>query len=141
MNVAQFPRRETAVLHSAKMAVRGGSISPLPDVVERAFAPLHKRALGTAVGLTAALAVFLVTAFHILVAGERGVPIGLLAQYFYGYNITWPGALIGMWWGFVAGFAAGWFVAFLRNLALATWVFRVRTRAELNQTSDFLDHI
>jgi hypothetical protein len=114
---------------------------PVPDVLERAFAPLHKRAFGLAVGLTAGFGVWCVTAFHVIMQPEGGPPIGLLAQYFYGYNITWGGAFIGLWWGFVAGFAAGWFVAFLRNLSLATWIFKARTTAELSQTSDFLDHI
>jgi hypothetical protein len=35
----------------------------------------------------------------------------------------------------------GWFVAFCRNLAIATSIFITRTRAELSQTRDFLDHI
>jgi hypothetical protein len=35
----------------------------------------------------------------------------------------------------------GWFLAFCRNLLLAVKLFVVRTRAELSQTRDFLDHI
>jgi hypothetical protein len=106
----------------------------------QAFAPMHKRALGVALGLTVALAIFAVTAFHII-AQPSDIPIDLLAQYFYGYDTTWRGAFIGMWWGFVAGFAAGWFLAFVRNFAVATWVFIVRAKASLAQSSDFLDHI
>jgi hypothetical protein len=68
-------------------------------------------------------------------------PLGLLSQYFYGYSVTWPGALVGCFWGFITGFVAGWFLAFVRNLALTVAVFTLRTKAELAQTSDFLDHI
>jgi hypothetical protein len=109
-------------------------------VLARAFAPLHKRALGVAVGTTIALVVFIVTLFH-MVARPTDVPIDLLSQYFYGYDATWRGAFIGVWWGFVSGFAAGWFLAFLRNFAVATWLFVIRAKASLAQTSDFLDHI
>jgi len=114
---------------------------PLTNLLESAFAPLHKRALGVATGLTAGLGILLVTVFHLLVRPPNAPPIELLAQYLYGYEITWSGALVGSWWGFVVGFVGGWFVAFVRNFALATWIFVIRTRAELAQTRDFLDHI
>jgi hypothetical protein len=115
-----------------------------PDSVNRvlvqAFAPVHKRALGVAVGLTIALVVLAITAFH-MIAEPPDAPLDMLSQYFYGYAPTWPGMFIGMWWGFVAGFAAGWFLAFVRNFALATWIFIARAKASLAQSSDFLDHI
>lgn len=117
------------------------SASPLNRVLARAFAPLHKRALGMAVGLISGLIVFIVTALTVMMKPVDGLPLYLLNQYFYGYDVTWRGAFIGFWWGGVAGFVAGWFAAFLRNLAVATWIFVVRTKAELTQTQDFLDHI
>jgi hypothetical protein len=106
-----------------------------------AFAPLHKRALGVALGLVGGLAVFAVTAFHLIALGGSPDPIRLLSQYFSGYEVSWPGAFIGFFWGFVSLFVFGWFAAFLRNLVLATFVFIARTREELRQTRDFLDHI
>jgi hypothetical protein len=115
--------------------------NPLPEVLERAFAPLHKLAMGLSVGLTTGLLVFVATVFHVIVQPVDGPRIGLLSQYFYGYDVTWLGAVVGLWWGFVAGFAGGWFVTFLRNLLQAMWIFTTRTRAELAQSSDFLDHI
>ncbi len=112
-----------------------------PPSLVRAFAPMHKRALGIAVGLTAGLGVFLVTAFQLVARPGDDEYLGLLGQYFFGYTVSWRGAFIGLWWGFVAGFAGGWFLAFCRNLAMAVWLFVVRTKASLNETSDFLDHI
>jgi hypothetical protein len=116
-----------------------------PEAVEvvlaRVFAPLHKRVFGTVIGLTAGVGVFLVTAFHVVVQPPGGPELELLANYFYGYEVTWRGSLIGAWWGFVAGFAAGFFAAFVRNFAMATWLFFVRTKAHLEETRDFLDHI
>ena len=115
--------------------------SPGTDVLQRYFAPLHKLALGLAVGLTCGALVFALTAFHVIAEPTEGVNIGLLSQYFFGYSVTWRGAAVGFWWAFVAGFAGAWFVAFLRNLSQAIWIFTIRTKAELRQTSDFLDHI
>lgn len=114
---------------------------PLTHLLESAFAPLHKRALGVATGLTLGLGLFAITAFHLVVRPASAPPIELLAQYLYGYEVSWRGALLGSWWGFVVGFVGGWFVAFVRNFSLAAWIFVIRTRAELAQTRDFLDHI
>jgi hypothetical protein len=113
----------------------------LPPQLALAFAPVHKRALGIAVGLTVAFVLFGLTAFHVIGDSEHATQIELLSQYFYGYEVTWKGAFIGAFWGFVAGFVAGWFVAFVRNLVTAIFVFMVRAKAELKQTADFLDHI
>ena len=55
--------------------------------------------------------------------------------------VTWRGAFIGMFWGLVTGFVAGWFLAFVRNFVITVTIFTVRAKAELAQTSDFLDHI
>jgi hypothetical protein len=41
----------------------------------------------------------------------------------------------------VAAFVAGWFAAFVYNVVMATWLFLVRTKADLSRTTDFLDHI
>jgi hypothetical protein len=117
------------------------SSDPLTNILRSTFATVHKRALGMATGLTAGLVLFLVTAFHVVARPPDGPPIQLLAQYLYGYEVTWQGAFIGLWWGFVVGFVTGWFVAFVRNIALATWIVVVRAKAELAQTRDFLDHI
>jgi hypothetical protein len=114
----------------------------LPPALVQAFAPLHKRAFGTAVGLACAVAVFCVTGIYLLRQPERGfADLALFGEYFYGYTVSWRGALVGAAWGFVAGFVAGWFFAFCRNLFLATWIFVTRERAALAATKDFLDHI
>ncbi len=115
--------------------------SSQPDV---AFNPLfpraHKRALGVAVGLTAALLVFGVTVFHVALRIE-GLPIGLLSQYFYGYAVSWRGAWVGLCWGFATGFVAGWLLGFVHNFTVGIWLLVVRARRDLHQTRNFLDHI
>jgi hypothetical protein len=122
-----------------------GTGLPAADPQQRltlAFAPLHKRAFGVAVGLVAGLCVFVVTLIGMLVQHDIAGPgLWLLQQYFYGYSVTFRGALVGMGWGFLVGFVAGWFLAFWRNVIIAVSVFLIRARAELAQTRDFLDHI
>lgn len=118
---------------------------PVPDSIEaavlRAFAPMHKRAFGLAVGTTVGFGIFGLTVFHVVLRPVDALSIELLAQYFYGYSVSLSGAFIGAWWAFVAGFVAGWFLAFLRNVAVALWLMTVRIRANLAETRDFLDHI
>ena len=113
----------------------------LPPAVALAFAPLHKRAFGIAIGLALGLSVFLATAMFILRAPDQGVGLALLSQYFKGYTVSWTGALVGFFWGFLVGFVGGWFVAFSRNLVIAISIFVIRAKSELSQTRDFLDHI
>ena len=119
-------------------------IAPAPPTAEQqltlAFAPLDKRAFGAAIGVAFAVVIFVATIVHVV--QQPGAPdIDLLRFYFYGYSVSWPGAFIGAFWAFVAGFVGGWFVAFFRNFVIAVSVFLTRARAELQATRDFLDHI
>ena len=117
-------------------------LEEIPPRLLLAFAPLHKRALGLAFGTAAGLIVFALTAVHLLFVRPRdALNLYLLREYFYGYDVSWTGALVGAWWGFFTGFVAGWFLAFGRNFALALSLFITRTRAELRESRDFLDHI
>ena len=116
--------------------------STLPLSVALAFSPIHKRAIGIAIGSAAGLMVAALTLFHVLVPGaSESVNLMLLAEYFYGYTVSWSGSLVGFAWAAFVGFVGGWFLAFSRNLILAMMVFVGRTRAELAATRDFLDHI
>lgn len=112
----------------------------LPASATLLFAPIDKRAFGAAIGTAAGLSLFAITALD-LTHGAHGNALWLLSQYFAGYSISWRGAFVGLAWGFAVGFCAGWFVAFTRNLALAISLFILRTRADLDTTRDFLDHI
>jgi len=111
------------------------------DRLTLAFAPLDKRAFGIAIGVATGLVVFGVTAVYLVRNPTDGFQLELLREYFYGYRVSWPGAIIGFGWGMLTGFVAGWFFAFCRNLAVAVNVFVIRAKAELLQTRDFLDHI
>jgi hypothetical protein len=125
-------------MNSADPSVRE---PPLPRELLLAFSPVHKSAFGIAIATVSALFVFGLTVLTMLQLPEDRVRIELLAVYFRGYAVSWPGALIGAGWAALAGFVFGWFLAFCRNLVLAISLFVIRTRAQLAETRDFLDHI
>jgi hypothetical protein len=106
----------------------------------RSFLPLHKRAFGTATGVAAALIVFGATVI-VQLRHAHDVPLWLLEEYFAGYSVTWGGAFIGAAWAFFAGFVMGWFLAFARNFLVGMLIIYIRTKAEIAQTRDLLDHI
>lgn len=113
----------------------------MPEAPLLGFRPLHKRAFGVATGTAAALVVFLATAIFLLRRPEPALDLGLLSQFLSWYAVSWKGALLGGLQAWIAGFVAGWFLAFTRNLVLAGMLFVGRTRVELEQNQDFLDHI
>ena len=91
--------------------------------------------------MACALLVFAVTLVSMVRDPGQRLPLSLIEQYFHGYSVTLPGAFIGAAWAGFTGFVFGWFAAFCRNLVLAVSLFVIRTRAELAQTRDFLDHV
>ncbi len=111
------------------------------ELVAAAFLPLEKLAFGVATGVTAAIVMFLATTVYLLRQPQPAFHLGLLAQFFAGYSVSWSGALIGAAWAGFSGFVLGWFLAFSRNLLLAVMLFAVRRRAELNRAMDFLDYL
>ena len=112
---------------------------PLEDAL--AFAPIHKRHFGTAIGLVAGFLIATLTMIDVTFHAGGDQPLQLLNEYFYGYEVSYGGAFIGAAWGFFVGWVGGWFVAFCRNFVLAAVVFWVRAKANLRASSDFLDHI
>lgn len=105
------------------------------------FLPIHKRAFGMAVGIVLGTLVAALTVAATVLPGERTWPLILLSQYFAGYSVSWPGALVGFLWGGFVGFVAGWFAAFCRNFFVAVQIWFGKTKEELKATRDFLDHI
>jgi hypothetical protein len=115
--------------------------APVISAMLFAFAPLHKRAFGVATGVAGGLLMALLTLAGMFLPGAREFPLELIGQYFQGYSVTWRGVFVGAVWGFAVAFIGGWFAAFCRNLALAISAFLIRTRAEIESTREFLDHI
>ena len=117
-------------------------MEPMPRAVGLLFIPIDKRAFGVAIGAASAVLVLAVT-LAVIAGGDADMKKGLmlLANYFSGYSVSMIGALVGALWAFAVGFVTGWLIAFTRNLSLAVSLFLIRSRAELGETSDFLDHI
>jgi hypothetical protein len=113
----------------------------IPKQLASVLAPIDRRAFGVAFGTVCGLGVFLLTVADLLLHPNPGLNLALLGQYFPGYRVSWAGSLVGLAWAFAAGFCAGWFLAFIRNLGIAAWIFVVRGRHEIAATRDFLDHI
>lgn len=113
----------------------------LPRSAMMLFAPLDKRAFGVAIGTACAVGVIALTIAELTLRPNPSIKLDLLSQFFTGYTASWAGAAIGGAWGFFVGFCGGWFTAFMRNLALALSLFLLRSRAELDDSRDFLDHI
>lgn len=135
------PHSRLSAVDADSGAERPNTEEMLIPAMQLAFAPLHKRAFGVATGTAGATFMALLTLIAKLSPFARGFPLYLLNEYFYGYTVSWRGVVVGALWGFVVGFVAGWFAAFCRNFALAVSAFFIRTRAELNATREFLDHI
>ena len=129
-----------STINSLQRSIQADAVDDLPRTTRYLFAPIDKRAFGLAIGITAALALALTTAIDLMLA-KPWLGLNLLGTYFAGYSVSWTGVLIGALWALGVGFVAGWLLAFLRNFTLAVSMFLVRTRAELDETSDFLDHI
>jgi hypothetical protein len=119
-----------------------GTHNEIPRPLLQAFAPLHRLAMGTACGIVLGALVFLMTAALLLKGGEVvGPNLALLGQYFFGYSVTWSGSVIGLLWGFGTGFVLGWGFAVARNVVFWFWLTLIRSRAEMEQYGDFLDHM
>lgn len=135
-----FSPRAEAITPGTRITVSPAE-SPVISAMLFAFAPLHKLAFGVATGVAGAALMIWLTIAGMYMPRADDFPLGLLQQYFLGYTVSWPGVLVGAAWGFAVAFVAGWFAAFCRNLTLAVSAFMIRTRAELDSTREFLDHI
>lgn len=113
----------------------------LERLLARAFARMDKVALATAVGSVFGLFIFLATIFLIFRSDQVTAPsLHLLSQYYYGYTVTLRGAFIGMGYSFLWGFLFGWLFAYLRNMFIGYFIYRVKKKAALLRFKDFLDH-
>ena len=74
---------------------------------------LSKKAFALANGILWALMVFGAT-IYVLVRGG-GNTLVLLQQFFWGYAVSWAGAILGLIYGFVWGFIFGWLLAAIYN--------------------------
>lgn len=111
------------------------------NAIKRAVARMDKFGFATASGTVCGLLVFLATIFLNFKGGDVVRPnLQLLSQYFYGYNVTVKGAFIGMVFSFSWAFIFGWVFAYLRNLFISFYIYRVKRKTEMLKFYDFLNH-
>ncbi len=75
---------------------------------------LRKRALGLSLGAVWGLVVFLATIWATFQG--RGATLKVLNSYYMGFSVSYPGAFIGLIWGFVNGFVVGVLIAWFYDL-------------------------
>ena len=122
-------------------AALGGSESgfasvTVPAELERKItARVDPLALGVALGIVLGCLVFGATNFLLLKGGDDvGTHLGLLSNYWPGFQVTFAGSLIGAIYGAATGFALGFVTAFLRNTVLSLYLGSVKLWANLSRT-------
>jgi hypothetical protein len=135
-------RFSDTTMASAKDIVSQPQIPDEPGLLLRSFAPLHRIAMGIASGVVTS-GLLTITSLVLVLRGtdESRTAGALVGQFLWGYSVSWPGVLIGMLWGFAVGFVLGYGFALVRNSAVWLWLTVIRSRAEMDQYSDFLDHL
>lgn len=81
-----------------------------------AVARLRTGIVAVAMGTMGGLILFLATAWLLIRGGQNvGATLGLLSNYFPGYAVTWPGAIVGFVYGALTGALAGGALAWIYN--------------------------
>jgi hypothetical protein len=102
---------------------------------------MDKLGFATAVGTVAGAMVFLATIWLLIKGGATvGPHLDLLGQFFFGYTVSFSGALIGAAYAFSWGFLWGWFFAYVRNFVLGLVIYRMKKQMEMLSFKDFMDH-
>jgi protoporphyrinogen oxidase len=108
--------------------------------IRQTFSRIDKLALATSFGTVSGLLIFLATIWLILKGGPHvGQHLQLLSQFFVGYTVTVKGAFIGAAYAFFSSFLFGWALAYLRNLFLAIYIYRLKRKLELIRFKDFIE--
>jgi hypothetical protein len=91
------------------------------EALSRAVARLRSGVLALVFGMTCGVGLWVATAWLVIRGGHNiGAHLGLLRFYFPGYSVTWPGAFLGLVYGFLAGGLTGYVLASIYN-RLADW--------------------
>jgi protoporphyrinogen oxidase len=118
------------------------STEAVKEAFTQAFPKLDRVAFGVSLGTAAGMLLFLATLILVLKGGTVvGPNLQLLAQYFPGYSVTLSGSLLGLSYGFFAGFAGGWGFAFLKNITAFLYMALIRRRAERLVLRKLLEYV
>jgi hypothetical protein len=110
------------------------------EMVRAAFARYDPLALGGALGVVAAAALFLATAIPLLRGADHVAPeLSLLGQYLLGYRPSWSGAGLGLAGGGILGFLFGWVLARTINAVIGWHESFYRREVELARSLEALE--
>jgi len=124
--------------------VKDKEVEQMEGVVERvlaqAFRKMDTGAFGIAMGLAGGLALFIATLAAALSGGsDFAARMWLLVNYFPGYAVSPSGSVLGLIYGFMAGFFMGWWFAFLRNTVVLLQLSIIHRRAQVKLMRRILD--
>jgi hypothetical protein len=107
-----------------------GDERPLEQMVLARALHLNATIQGIVIGLISGLGIFIATNWLILKGGDAvGPHLGLLGQFFPGYQVSFGGSLIGFAYGLVAGHLIGYVMARIYN-----WAAQRRERRRLGHS-------
>jgi hypothetical protein len=85
-------------------------------LIRAAVVRMRARSMAIVFGMVGGTSILVATAWLLIRGGEQvGEHLSLLRHFFPGYSVTWPGALIGFFWGALAGAISGWALAWIYN--------------------------
>ena len=83
-------------------------MEPEEELLEKAVVRLNSKLLGIVLGLVLGIGLFLATNILVIKGGANvGQHLGLLEQFFPGYEVTFLGSIIGFLYAFAVGFIIG----------------------------------
>lgn len=81
-----------------------------------AVARLRAGIMATVFGGATGMILFIATVWLLIRGGPFvGLHLNLLGHYFPGYRVSWPGAFLGLLYGFLSGAALGWSLTWVYN--------------------------
>jgi hypothetical protein len=90
------------------------------EILSAVFAKMDVPAMAVAAGTLCSLLLFLATTILLIQAVPQDYPVGPhlrdLSNYLPGYDVSWKGALVGAFYGFIGGAIAGFAAAVYWNL-------------------------
>lgn len=119
----------------------GADLDDLDKLIVQSLAKLDGLALGVSIGVVAGLGLFLATNLLLFKGGAVvGPTLGLLSQYFPGYEVTFRGSFIGLIYGFLSGFVVGWLIAVLRNAMVRVYLHLLKLKGSFSAVNDYIDN-
>ena len=86
------------------------------ELLKHAVLRLNGQIVGIVFGIICALVIFAATNWLVIKGGDEvGPHLGLLGQFFIGYDVTFFGSLIGALYGLIIGYLSGLLIGWVYN--------------------------